>query len=58
MYSKQIKGGEHKLICSDCGEGFSFRSDMRKHQDPNLKQCPGAFQSTRYTAIGGIARGK
>lgn len=58
MYSKQIKGREHKLICSDCGEGFDFRIDMHKHQDPSLKQCPGAFWSTRYTAIGGIARGK
>ncbi|ALO94127.1 hypothetical protein SHL15_2994 [Streptomyces hygroscopicus subsp. limoneus] len=58
MYSEGIKGRERKLICSDCGEGFDFRIEMHKHQDPKLKQCTGAFYSTRYTAITGIARGK
>lgn len=58
MYSEGFKDRERKLICSDCGEGFDFRIEIRKHQDPNLKQCPGAFQSTAYTAMGGIARGK
>lgn len=58
MWNARIEGQQHKLICSDCGEGFDFRVDIRKHQNPSLKQCPGAFQSTRYTAIGGIARGK
>ncbi|MGX9889107.1 hypothetical protein [Streptomyces xylophagus] len=58
MYSEGIKGREHKLICSDCGEAFSFRIEMHKHQDPKLKQCPGVFWSRRYTATTGIARGK
>lgn len=58
MYSEGIKGGQHKFICSYCGEGFDFWIVMQKHKDPMLKQCPGAFQSTQYTAIGGIARGK
>lgn len=58
MYSEGIKGRERKLLCDDCGEGFDFRIEMHKHQDPKLKQCPGAFWSTRYTAHTGIARGK
>lgn len=58
MYSEGIKGRERKLICSDCGEGFDFRIEMLKHQNNTYKQCPGKFQSTRYTAMGGIARGK
>lgn len=58
MYSTRIRDGQRKLICSNCGEGFDFRIEMLKHQDLWLKQCPGAFQSTAYTAIGGIARGR
>ena len=58
MYHTGIQGRQHKLICSDCDEGFDFRIEIHRHQDPHLKQCPGAFQSTAYTAMGGIARGK
>lgn len=53
MYYEGIQGRQHKLICSDCGEGFDFRIEIRKHQDPTLKQCTGAFWSRSYTAFSG-----
>ena len=58
MYSEGIVNGQRKLICSDCKQPLDSKADALRHGDPMLKYCPGRFQSTQYTAIGSIARGK
>lgn len=57
MHSREIRDKQLKYVCSDCGEAFDFHSQIDKHQDAVLKQCPGKFQGMEQTAFSGIARG-